>query len=384
MSPNESNEKVNELSTTIYLPRELRDQIYRELLVPEKNRNSRRSLPSYTLYPEILHVNKQTHQEASEILYGENICILFHMCLRDLEFGYSKARDDVHIFSGGLNYFPGQIAMYVDLTQWQVCHFGSPRAKILVGLCDLQRFFDVDLHDLNPTLCDLNVEVYEQRYQEQESLLDFFHRLRGIRKAWITGTILPSTGHELATLLTTPERHVDEIIERANVVQSRGKQKVNFGRFTEARNLFDHGFHYNRHRYNLRGPSSGGAAELEGRNEDSNTRLTYQSLSFWFDRALCNLRLENAMDWDVLDAGVTILYKIECNLDHDSYRDFWDLYCKGRESLEAGRGYSAMRIFLQVLRLHPARLRLDTEIDDMEGRLNAMIANHPDPPKQWK
>ncbi|KAF2200858.1 hypothetical protein GQ43DRAFT_432132 [Delitschia confertaspora ATCC 74209] len=62
------------------LPRELRNKVYRELLIlnfPMMLIHSRPSWPDlhdpgWKLYPEILRTSKKFHQEASEVLYGEN------------------------------------------------------------------------------------------------------------------------------------------------------------------------------------------------------------------------------------------------------------------------------------------------------------------------
>lgn len=57
------------------LPRELRDGVYRELLLPTErlpNKKKRR----YALQPAILRVCKQTYQEASRVLYKETNWVL--------------------------------------------------------------------------------------------------------------------------------------------------------------------------------------------------------------------------------------------------------------------------------------------------------------------
>ena len=55
------------------LPREIRDQIYRELLTPR----IKRAHKSYELETAILRVNRQMHRESSKVLYEENCWVFF-------------------------------------------------------------------------------------------------------------------------------------------------------------------------------------------------------------------------------------------------------------------------------------------------------------------
>lgn len=69
-------------SAFLNLPGEIRNQIYRELLVI--NTPPQYPQPKTTICPLILAVCKQIHQEASAILYGENVFIANESLLTDM------------------------------------------------------------------------------------------------------------------------------------------------------------------------------------------------------------------------------------------------------------------------------------------------------------
>ncbi len=123
-------------SSTINLPRELRDKIYRELLVPEKIRDPTEDVPRYALEPVILRTNKQTHVEAANVLYGENLWILFQIPYKKHISALDEPRS-CRIFTSNIHAFPRLPALMVAIKR-------SSRdaiKKILVNYCDLRRFF---------------------------------------------------------------------------------------------------------------------------------------------------------------------------------------------------------------------------------------------------
>lgn len=79
-------------SPILSLPRELRDQIYRELLLADKVIPTNRITGNATFEPAILRVSKQLHKECSRILYHENNWFIITMNGYDLVGFYLKTQ----------------------------------------------------------------------------------------------------------------------------------------------------------------------------------------------------------------------------------------------------------------------------------------------------
>lgn len=190
------------------LPRELRDHIYRELLIPKKwiPRDCQDTKPTYTLEPAILQASKRIHEEASVILYRDNTWIMFTMSQPGLAFGvndYRRIRCYVEnlFYFPKLQYFPSEVALAVDLRQQYGEGVLCSEARLLVELCDLQPFLDRLIHVFDLKIFDVELQISQLGHRTQEDLLCVFSNIRGVKKATVTGTILPSAGQELANLM---------------------------------------------------------------------------------------------------------------------------------------------------------------------------------------
>lgn len=84
LSNKKKNKKGSRAFSILNLPRELRDEIYRELLLADKIRSTNIITGKATFEPVILRVNKQLHEEGSRILYYENKWLIITMNRYDL------------------------------------------------------------------------------------------------------------------------------------------------------------------------------------------------------------------------------------------------------------------------------------------------------------
>lgn len=231
--------------TTINLPRELRDRVYRELLVPEKVRNPRDHIPTYDLEPAILRVNKQIHAEAAEILYRENIWILIKIHSSRL---FQELQTPIcgRTIMANIESFPDLPALIVDIRGPTSDNIDK---KILVARCDLHGFYSSViiralkvLSDNGWQSLDFDLQFYGRGRKEEEFLVDFFQDVRGARKVSIRGTSVLSTGRELAILMMTPIRHIDEPCERIGIYRARGDEYFASLEYRKAMETYQHGF----------------------------------------------------------------------------------------------------------------------------------------------
>ncbi len=215
------------------LPRELRDHIYRELLLEDLVWDEPQD--RYNLQPAILRVNKQVNEEASRILYDENCWVLFKIdCNKD----YVDILKKDHcrsVSSNSLEVFPQQAFLKVEVRElWFVrepVNYFLTTVKGLRGTC---KNFTSAL-SFHP----LDIKLYfnlsrKRREMLLDSALDAFHEARGIHHAAVFGTEPVSKGNELAGFMMTRIKNLDELSIRANVYETRGKQMLEANNIREA------------------------------------------------------------------------------------------------------------------------------------------------------
>lgn len=191
-------------------PREIRDQICRELLVPEKLRNPLDRVPHYHLEPSILLVNHRVHEEASAILYKENIWIAFRICeslAESAQFTRLRStqptKDECHFHRAGPYHFPGSIVLTVGLI------FQNPEIaeditsiKVLVSACDFRRYFHrlIESHLFRALAFEIELEFDDGPGAERLNKARVLECLREVRNAAslsAVGTIMPLIGRNL-------------------------------------------------------------------------------------------------------------------------------------------------------------------------------------------
>lgn len=183
------------------LPRELRDQIYRELLVSkEKEPNTEENVARCTLEPAILRCSKQVHEEAYRVLYEENVWIRFTLdaaLLQQLDLS-----EECHVFTTNLESFPGPLALNVTMKPTNNTPQEVRLSENILHQSDLTLFLCNMYTEFPENLADYHVrlhidETFHKHNNDEERLLDDFRDMQGFGKASVTGTASLSTGQEL-------------------------------------------------------------------------------------------------------------------------------------------------------------------------------------------
>lgn len=228
------------------LARELRDKIYRELLVPEKVRDPNDPLLGYKLHLTIIAVSKQTKEEAKNILYGENNWLIFTVGRFLMECAGAAA--DLRLFTKCLECFPGDYGLritidyvvkgYPDIDDSDDNDDGSnddgnylsdydgtgsnKRGGAIVAFCDLQRLLDVLLPDIKPmTNAKIDLHLGECRPEERDQIFDILLDIRGFGEASITGAVDASKAKGFADLMEGLFSKHDDALARVDIFEGR-------------------------------------------------------------------------------------------------------------------------------------------------------------------
>ena len=229
------------------LPRELRDQIYREWLLPDKSRVNDsavlRTASRYSLRPLILTANKKVHKEAAKVLYEETNWIL-------LTTNYAEDDGLLQWFQKGmkpwvsvkhLERFPGTPVLRIDVVDRR-SRSRRIKDRMLVTqqdvhyLCfsiselqdfEIRLFFDADAMQ-NPSVRDI--------------LVDCCRDIRGAKGVTITRPDCPFPYEELTAQLQKPIRHVQEISARADQYHQRADLQLARRQLLDAADTFWAGY----------------------------------------------------------------------------------------------------------------------------------------------
>lgn len=347
----------------INLPRELRNKIYRELLVPEKIRDPKDQVPKYNLEPAILRVNRQINAEAAIVLYRENCWILFEIHSAEVADKVLN-REACRIFTANLDNFLALPALKVRI-QGLV---DNTDERVYVHHCDFNRFFEgvVSVATRNPfdltheiggwAPFDFELDIYGCKRGEEEDLLDLFQEVRGVSRASVKGTAVLSSGRKLATLMTKTIERVDEVFERAKVYQARGDGRAAALEFREAKDAYGRGCKYLQSvRIAVR--------KLQGDIAANKRRFEYKYLSMWFSGALCNFKLgiPRRSDPDELIYHYDSTYKRE------------GLYAQIIEILDRRKVGEAMETVLSDLNRRRVDQQSNREIEHVEAQLHTLF-----------
>ncbi|KAF6219641.1 hypothetical protein HO133_004110 [Letharia lupina] len=238
------------------LSRELRDKIYDHLLRIERWDVLKYKRDLFKVDLSILRVNQQLHQEASEIFYEGNtwVCITIEPSLLEAL---------CNEWVAGRKGFPGDkpvsLATYtrtapvaaatvtlqrlpqsgpgINLIHLLVSSFAVPRLCRILTVYANVRGLDIRVH-----LNALTAGKVKRAWHE--SLLDSFKDARGFGRATISDAQGNSPHVELATLMMSPFKHFQEIIDRASEHHDRARQKEELGRLSEARYGYQGGYDF--------------------------------------------------------------------------------------------------------------------------------------------
>lgn len=268
------------------LPRELRDGVYRELLLPAKVRLRGERLPDekkrfYALQPAILRVCKQTYIESSRVLYKETNWVLISSS------SSSEGRSPLRAFKkAGYPYislqdplnFTGMLVLRMEMSsgldtdhkyqdcmlipQWETQLFGNFLANNLA--CITLRFDE----DAMQTLAT------------REVLLHRCSDLRGTHSVIVEG-LNPIDCAKLADIMTTPIRRIEEYLERAETYQQRADHQLAQGRFLDAGRAYAEGALY------VRWAGKQKIGDLPGSTPQIRIELKEKEVDFLIETAFC-------------------------------------------------------------------------------------------------
>ena len=184
MTSKHYNEACSTRFSFLSLPRELRDQVYRELLIPK--RVCIEPPVSYGLEPVVLRVNKQIYEEGSTVLHGENIWVLFSMECAELISIYSRTKSSKY-----LDNFVGSPNLKMDL-RGPSFRRRCKEFRILVTVHevrDVYTNFLISFFNPGSIECSLRFHVRPDQYGERVlgALVDSLGDVRGIGSVIMTG-----------------------------------------------------------------------------------------------------------------------------------------------------------------------------------------------------
>ncbi len=353
---------TNGPSPLLALPRETRDQIYRELLTPTIGiGNVERD--SYGLEPSILRVNRQMHAEASEVLYNESCWILFTTSCADdgmFEQVPSYTHKPTVVLPNGKSSFGGQFAMQIDITTRPEFpdHDSEGLAWILASVYDLPGTLSGLVLYIQPSRFKLTVSIhdrFQKHPQHQERILECLRGVRGAERASVHGNQLNCLDKEIERQMMTQYKHPEECTERLRTYQRRGDRQVALGKHFEAAIIYEDGhlesFHHLRAFPNIK------AEPL-----DWNTQISV----LYTASALCSIKLGYIEDVRLENSKLLYTHRMP-----DAQRAT-AFYVQGLAFLAEDLYMKASNSFTQALMLRPEYEAVIQEVDRMGAKLGIL------------
>ncbi|CAD6593175.1 MAG: hypothetical protein ASARMPREDX12_006920 [Alectoria sarmentosa] len=339
------------------LPREIRDQIYRELLLlADKFPVTKTS--SYALEPAILRVNSQMHKECTRILYEENTWILITTNWVNLVRLYLEANHPIvsHSPAGHLDAFIRKPALQVDLRD---PHFSpqSAQSSMLMIAHDVHSVFRSLTWEHDPMQVRFSVRFdprLSTKPEVRETLLLSLRDLRGVGMTTVSG-IETTTANELATLMMTPMKRMDELFERVDAHKMRGDRQLALGHFVNAERIYYSGVMY------LRWAKTKDWGELQDHSLQRLEELMCRKSELDIDRAICYIN----------DDDLNIPLDVH-GLDCPDPTRAQAHYQNGLSLLRLGKVSRTLEEFLQALKAQPGHKGADEYLDVIEAKLQVI------------
>ena len=354
------------------LPRELRDQIYRELLLPDKTRIDYRTRATanetgspYSLQPAILGACKQVHEEAWKILYKETNWILMTVELGEDNDGISKL---LRLFGEwvsmrGLEYFPGTPVLRVAVWLGISSHSGA-KTMILITQQDIHLF----CISFPWVLCyEVSLDFVEEAIQSQHTgdiLLDCCREMRGVEKITMRQIPPSAVDAELLVQMRKPIRHIEEFSKRAETYNERGSRQLALRHFLDAADIYYVGWTILQTSF-----LSGQIEGLNGVDLESVANLKDKMIALLTDYAKCCMRAGipyKARDW----LQQVLFYSFETGLTSQHYGSIY--YHKALTFLAERDDYNAIKDLHAVLLYEAGHRDADEQVDAIEVRLQTM------------
>lgn len=226
------------------LSRELRDQIYHELLFrPISYGPDRRPQRFETT---VLRANKQIHREACEVLYGENAWVVFEMRIRreirDLMKDPNLITMSRDFRRSGRLPFGGipSLRVYLEEPRRRDCNTVKYIIMPLEWVGDMIRTF---VHETFSSKLEMAVHFHEHRkYKNRQTMaVEFLEMIRGCKKVNITGLNPPSLGSQLAEQMMTLVKSTDDLIDQISKYIRRAELALAQGQLYRAEELYYQG-----------------------------------------------------------------------------------------------------------------------------------------------
>ena len=272
------------------LPWEIRDTVYRELLIPEKARNLPDDLYYYALHPQILCVNRQIHTEANRIFQSETTWV----CVSVIDKGhFNPIPRGVFHRTGPFNWnkdthgsHPKQPALILALSD------GVDRQPIpvrptygVVSLSNLHLFLN-QFSKRNRRRLQITLSLAEVKHDVEAQIMDQLLDFRGFRHldagSWRLRDgeyvhVIKSLAEyiDLRANMESVWGHIPSIVARMQELSRLGSKAFEENRMEEAHTLYDRGFRFLR----------------QMRYADMIIWQPYAHIFLWIARTICHFHL---------------------------------------------------------------------------------------------
>ncbi|KAF6233138.1 hypothetical protein HO173_008682 [Letharia columbiana] len=359
------------------LPQELRDRIYRELLLPDKCRISRattawkgRAESPYSLQPMILRASKQVHEEASRVLYKETNWVLLTADEGENFLGKSSGllqdfRQMLYprVSMQHLQRFPGTPVLRIELRDGG---FLPRRDKIMMLITQQDvHFFFVDIPPTRYPEINLHFDAQAMlNPRTHDVLLDCCRDIRGMGQITISGFYSFAVYSELLAHMKRPIRHVQEFSERADRYKERGDLQLALRHLLDAADIYLAGWALLQSFF-----SQSWTKHLSGANPRSIAELKGKLINFSTECANCLTkagipkRARELLDITIQNAQSTGLRSHDYSMIY---------YNRGLALVAERNDIQAAKEFRVVLCLQRGHEGADGQVDAMEARLQDM------------
>lgn len=353
-------------STFTKLPRELRDKVYREVLVVKTDfKDKSRTSVIFEVHPQILRASKQIHKEAAHVLYEEEQWVMITMNSEHL---LAKFREKKYPFvsTKRLDDFGGNPTLHIEV-EFPQPRKGSCKTSMLILAAHLYLFCKYFTSD--PKIGHASFSLrFDPRLQKapmvEKSLLEDLCDIRGVKYASVTGLDLRSED-KLVRAMIKPISHVKELIERTKTYTTRAERKLVQFQYSDAQVAYLDIPDFLSWVYDYINDRD--LCDSEDNNLETLTSMEYGG---YLDFVFCVLKTGDTK------RALLHLQRLSVRVDggnilpqpHKAKASYYTglVYLSERSENEA------LRQFLHTLQIEPGHEGADTEIDAMEARIGAM------------
>lgn len=345
---------------------EVRDQIYRELLFQPIGYGAARRRHKFET--SILRVNKQIHQEASRVLYEENVWVVFEMhsigkvdrCVVSHDYLTYISRQ----VSAGRLHFGGIPSLRVRMQDDRSRRYKYKHIEYVIIPLEWVRdmtkvFVRNNIRNWSWELGSAEFTIHLRETQKHESrrrmAMEFLECIRGVRKAKIHG--LPSPlNFSFAKHMRTPLNPIDEVIDLASMYIRHAKLVRAQGQFGHAEELYEQAYNCS-----IWATWRAFIAEANPTKSKIFKDQLYESLA---GSAFCSSKNGGSER-----ACNRLKEYIKKNSELSDVQQATGFYYYGLASVAAGFGNRALWGFMRALVLVPGYEGVDKEVDAIEDRV---------------